>query len=185
MLELLSYLNSMQTLTPKTQEFLGKFLKKRELRKNYVWLREGEVCDKIAFIEKGLVKIFFESGQKEVCLWYNKENDVMISVHSFFSQSLSQLSIRIVEPTVIYYITYKELQELYQLDPSFNVNGRKILEQYYSISEMHVKLLLQPPRQRYETISQLYPWMVDGKRIKDKMLAAYLGVERTTLYRYR
>lgn len=185
MLELLNFLNSVHPITPEAQHYLGTVLRKKELRKNQVWLQEGAVCDKIAFINTGLVKVYFETGLKEVCLWYNKENEVIISAHSFFGQSTSHLAIRAVEPTTVYYITYTELQKIYGQHIDFNVNGRRILEHYYSISETHVMLLLQPPRQRFEAIGKFYPWMVDGSRLTDKMLAAYLGITPVTLSNFR
>lgn len=182
MLELLNFLNSIQPVSPEAQQFISSSLRKKKLRKNQVWLQEGAVCDKIAFIEEGLMKIYFESGVKEVCLWYNKENDVIISAKSFFAQTPSKLAIRAVTPVTLYYIYYPELQALYNSDIHFNINGRRILEHYYSLSEQHVSLLLQPVKMRYQLLTQLYPWMLTDKRISDSMLASYLGMTRASFY---
>ena len=59
MLELFQYLNSIYPLTPEVQSYLMQALKKRELAANTYWLREGDVCNRIAFIEKGLMKVFY------------------------------------------------------------------------------------------------------------------------------
>ncbi len=185
MLSLLHYLQSIHPITPEAQQYLGKVLRKKELRKNAFWLKQGETCNRIAFIEKGMVKIFFESGNKEIAIWYNKEDDVMISVKSFFFQMPSQLAIKAVEPTTLYYIEYAELQGIYQSSLDFNVNGRKILEHYYSTLEEHTMMMAKPPKERYDDLVRLYPWMNDSKRFKDYMLAAYLGIDRTTLSRYK
>lgn len=185
MLELLKFLNNIYSITPETQQYLSKVLRKKQLRKNQVWLQQDAVCDKIAFIATGLLKVYFESGAKEVCLWYNRENEVIISARSFFTQTRSMLAIRSVTPATLYYIYYAELQELYNTHLEFNINGRKILEHYYSLSEQHVSLLLQPAKKRYLLLTQLYPWMLTDKRITDSMLASYLGMTRASFYAFK
>ena len=182
MLELLKFLNSVNPIQPLVQQYLGQVLRKKQLRKNQVWLQEGAVCDKIAFIENGLLKVYFESGAKEVCLWYNKENDVIISAKSFFAQTASQLAIRAVTEATLYYIHYDELQTLYDKHLEFNINGRRVLEHYYGLSEQHVCLLLQPIKLRYQLTSKLYPWMFTDTRITDRMLAAYMGMTPASFY---
>lgn len=182
MLELLNFLNNVHPVNPATQHLLGQILRKKDLRKNQLWLQEGSICDKIAFIEMGLVKVYFDSGAKEVCLWYNKENEVTLSVQSFFSQVPSKLAIRAIVPTTLYYITYPELQMLYDKHLDFNINGRRILEHYYGLSEAHVTLLLQPIKMRYQLVAKLYPWMLTDERITDKMMAAYLGMTTASFY---
>ena len=149
MLELLAFLNQVYPLGADVQYAIGQVLRKKELRKDQVWLQEGAICDRIAFIESGLVKVYFESGVKEVCLWYNRENEVTLSVASFFNRQPSRLTIRAVAPTILYYIYYEDLQKLYNSHIDFNINGRRLLEHYYSISEAHVALLLQPVNMRY------------------------------------
>src|SRR5947209_10480645 len=131
MLELFQYLNSIHPLTPEIQSYLLQALKKRELTANSYWLREGDVCNRIAYIERGLMKVFYNLNDKEIVVWFNKENDIIISVKSFFSQSPSQLAIRAIEPTVVNYIEYKDLEYIYAKYTDFNVNARKITEKYY------------------------------------------------------
>lgn len=185
MLALVQFLNAVNPLSPETQQLLSTMLKQQLILKGRYWLREGQVCDKIAFIENGLVRIFFESGSREVCLWYVRENDVMLSAKSFFSRSPSLFSMQAIEDTTVYYISYAQLHEVYEKHPSFNINGRRILEHYYSLSEMHVKLLLEPTAKRIKMLMELYPWMLQDARITDKMLAAYMGVSHEYWCRFK
>lgn len=185
MLSLLGFLNSVYPVGPEIQALLATMLREHIIYKGKYWLKEKAVCDKIAFIQKGLVRIFFDSGSREVCLWYNKENDVMLSVQSFFSQTPSWFAIQALEDTSVLYITYQQLQDVYGRFKDFNINGRKLLEHYYSLSEMHVKLLLEPTAKRIEAVSRLYPWMLEDPRITDKMMAAYIGVSHEHLSRFK
>ncbi len=53
------------------------------------------------------------------------------------------------------------------------------------MSEDHVILLAMPPKERYKKIQEEYPWILTDRRIKDYMVAAYLGIDKTTLSKYR
>jgi CRP-like cAMP-binding protein len=185
MLDLLNYLQSIHPIQPGALAMLGSCLKEQVILKGKHWLQQGAICDKIAFIQSGLVRIYFDSGAKEVCLWYNRENEVMISVNSFFSQRPSQIAIQALEDTRVFYISYHQLQQVYSAHVDFNINGRKILEHYYSLSEMHVRLLLEPTDKKMELIASFYSWMLEDNRITDKMLAAYIGVTPAYLCRFK
>jgi CRP-like cAMP-binding protein len=185
MLELLNYLQSIHPIPPETQALLGSMLKEQPIFKGKHWLKQGAVCDRIAFIKKGLVRVYFESGSKEVCLWYNRENEVVISVFGFFSQMPSWFAIQAMEDTTVLYLTYQQLQQVYTRQVDFNIHGRKILEHYYHLSEMHVKLLLEQTGKRLEILVSLHPWMLEDERITDKMLAAYIGVSPEYLCRFK
>jgi CRP-like cAMP-binding protein len=185
MLEFIAFLNSLYPLSAEAQVAMLKVCTEKHLRRGQHWLKEGETCKYLAFVKRGLLKVYFESGAKEVALWYNKEMEAVLSVQSFFSQSPSKLSIKAVEETELIIISSVEIESLYNRFPEYNRHARLILQQYYSLSEAHVTLLLQPPKQRYDAILKMYPWMSNGSRLTDKMLAAYIGVTPNCLYYYK
>lgn len=176
MLAFLHYLQSIHPLTPEAQAALLACVRAKSLRKGQVWLQEGTVCDKLAFIEKGVVKIYFESGPKEVALWFVREDELAICAQSFFEQKPASFAIRAVEPTQLYYLMHSDLQRVLQLHPALNLHLRLILQHYLARSESHTELLLCSARERFKRIQQQHPWMVDKSRLTDKMLAAYLGI---------
>jgi len=179
MLDLFRYLNSIYPLKPELQSYLLQALKKRELPANSFWLREGDTCNRIAFIEKGLMKVFYSVHDKEIVVWFNKECDIIISVKSFFKQIPSRLAIKSIEATIVNYIEFKDLEYIYNKYTDFNINARKITEEYYCVSEDHLMLMHLPAKERYQSLIKQYPWM--PKRIKDKYLAAYLGITNVAL----
>ena len=181
MLEFLAFLNSLSPLSPEAQAAMLKVCSEKRLRKGQHLLREGETCRHLAFIKHGLMKVYFESGSKEVALWYNREMEAVISVQSFYSQTPSRLSIRCVEDTELVLVPYVEIEHLYDRYPEYNRHARLILQYYYSLSEAHVTLLLQSMKMRYQLVARIYPWMLTDHRITDKMLAAYLGMTPASL----
>jgi len=184
-IEFIRYLNSLHTLSPELQAALLKALRQKELRKGQVWLQEGAVCDKFAFIERGLAKICFEAGLKELVLGYALENEPVLSVASYVSQTPSAFSIRAVEALCIVYISHAELQQLLSKYPEFNIHLRLVLQAAAASLETHLALLMMSSRLRYEKTVDLYPWMVHGKRFTDRMLAAWLGITPNCLSKYK
>lgn len=174
MLRLLQFLNSIHPLNAEIEQHLIKILRHKQINKNRFWLKEGDICNKIAFIESGLLKIFIQNGEKEACIWFNKEDDIVISVKSFFKRTPSEFSIQAVETTEIYYIEQEELQRLYELSMSFNINGRLLVQEYYTASEDHVLLMHKSAAERYKQLAEKSPWII--QRVSDKELASYLNI---------
>lgn len=179
MIQLFGLLHMIYPLSAELEQALRQVLKIRDIARGKHWLRQGEVCNNIAFIEAGLLKIYTERNGKEVVVWFNKENDIIISVKSFFKRLPSDLAVQALEDTRVLYAEHADLQRIYERYPTFNINGRIITQEYYTISEDHVMLMHLPARDRYQELLRLFPWM-EG-RIKDKEMAAYLGVAPQTL----
>lgn len=183
MIELIQFLHFVNPLTPELEQDIRKVLQVRELPKGRHWLREGEVCNHIAFIESGLMKTYTDINGKEVIVWFHKESDAVISVKSFFKRVASRVAIQAVEPTRLWFASYQDLYELYRRHPGFNINGRVITEEYYTVSEDHVMLLHLPAMERYYALLDLFPW-VRG-RIKDREMARYLGISKEAFSRIK
>lgn len=184
--ELLKLLESFHPVAVELQLFLLHHLPKETHRANKVILEEGQVCDWIAFIEKGLLRIYHElEDTTERIIWFHREGDVIGSMKSYYSGQPSTLTIRTMEETTIRKIKKVELEALMQKFPEFNINARRITELYYSMSEDHVILLAMPPKERYKKLKDEYPWILKDERIKEYMVAEYLGIDRTTLGRYK
>jgi CRP-like cAMP-binding protein len=112
------------------------------------------------------------------------DNDIVISVFSFFTQSPSLENIELLEDTVLYSISYQSLQQLYQQFPQFNLHGRIITEQYYMLSEQrNFALKKQSAKQRYDLLLKQYPQILQKASLGH--IASYLGITQETLSRIR
>ena len=64
--------------------FFDWFLKlvySRKVKKGEFIICEGEICDKLFYIEKGLVRIYRMEGDKEITTWFTKEGDFVLSTN--------------------------------------------------------------------------------------------------------
>lgn len=180
-------LHSLQAIHPLSAglvDYLCQTLKIRELPKRDYLLRPGQVCRIICFIQKGLLRCFNINGEHEVCSWFMKEGDVIISVESFYHQKESYEAIQALEDCTLHYITYSELQYIYKTFPEFNFIGRILTEKYYSLCERRAySLRMQRSRERYQYLVEHHPELL--LRVPAKYLASYLGICEVTMSRMK
>ena len=182
--EILALINSLCAVSPELAVHLTHTLKEKTYKKNEYLLKEGDICGKICFIIKGLTRCFYNNGISEVCSWFMKEGDMIISVESFFQQKPGSESIQAIEDCEVVYIRYEELQFMYKNFPEMNYIGRVLTEKYYTLSEQRLySLRMHRSGQRYQYLLKNFPELV--QRVPIKYIASYLGVAKETLSRSR
>jgi CRP-like cAMP-binding protein len=184
MKELLSFLSTIQPLSPALRAHLESILQFRELKKKELLLDIGQVCRNISFVESGLFRCYYLNGTKQVCSWFMKEGDVITSVGSFYSQQPSYECIEALEPCRIYYISFEQLQAIYFDFPEFNFTGRVLTEKYYQLWEQQRYMLkMARVRERYKYLLEHHADL--ERRVPRGYLASYLGITQETLSRLR
>ncbi len=181
---LITFLNGIYPLSPSINEYLYKNLKELAITKKAYLLRHGHICNNIYFVSKGLFRCFYVVNDKEINSWFMKESDVIISVGSFFNQSSSYENIQALEDSVVYFITYKELQFLYNNFYEFNFVGRILTEKYYQLSEQRLySLRMKKAIEKYKFLMHHFPQII--QRVPCKYIASYLSITEETLSRIR
>lgn len=179
---LLYFLNSIYPLSDELQEYLYHAVQLREIPAEHYSLKAGWVCDKICFIIKGIFRCYYLKNDEEVCAWFMKEGDVMISVFSFFDQVPSYESIQALEDSVVFYISHKEYEFIKKNFLEFNIIIANRLEYYYKLSEQRAfSMRMQNAKDRFQYLFNNQRELVD--RIPDKYLASYLGITASTFSR--
>lgn len=172
---LLQHLESIHPMSDECKERLFSILKLKEVPRKELLLRAGHICQHIYFIQKGLLRCFYYKNDAEICSWFMKEGDVIVSVESFFKQAISYESIQALEDCELYYISYKELQQIYRSFPEFNFIARVLTEKYYCLSEQRLySIRMMRASERYESLLEHHPELV--LRVPAKYLASYLGI---------
>lgn len=185
MVELINHFNTIHPLSPEAIAALIKVIKAKELSRGQVWLQEGAVCDKISFVIKGLLKLYFEPGNKELILHLGKENEFVLSAQSYFTDLPSEYAIRAVEPSVIVYISKMDWKYLIQKFSELNIHFLSIAQTYISSFEQHSSLLMLSPKERFDKLTEEGSWLGDGRRITDRLLAGYIGVGANAICNWR
>jgi CRP-like cAMP-binding protein len=104
---------------------------------------------------------------------------------SYHSSAPSRLAIVALDETVIRKISRRDAEAITEKHPSFHTHLRKITEIQASQLETHYLLIAEPARDRLAKISELCGWMLKDRRIKQYMIADYLGVDHATMSRWK
>jgi CRP-like cAMP-binding protein len=175
---LLKLCNQITPLSAGLTEHLENNLKRREVGKRTKLLDIGHTAKYIYFLEKGLARGYYHYKNKEYTSWLMKEGDFFLSVQAFFYREPSEEIIETLEDSVLYYLSYDELQSGFLQFPEFNFHRAFLLEKYYAQSEKRHKMRTKPALDRYKYLMDHHADLIG--RVPDKYLASYLGVTTGT-----
>ncbi len=156
----------------------------RFLPKGTRYLKRGEVCREIAFIERGLLRAWYLIGDKEITRTVDHEGEFCTAIASFIRQEPSEQTIEALTEAEVWCISYHDLNSLYMRFPKWQELGRKFFEKLYiNLEKRVITLLSTNARERYLRLLQQEPEVV--QQVPLKYLAGILGVKPETLSRIR
>jgi len=170
--------DAIRKLSPDLKNYLLMKLVRKEVKKDDIILKEGEIARHIYFIERGVVRSFHYYRGKEKTAWIMKDGDFFVSVRSFFSQRPARETIEALEDCILYYITYEELDKAYKDFWEFDRHGRVIVTYYYELSEERNEMRELSAFERFKFLMEYQPDLIG--RVPQKLLASYLGMEPET-----
>jgi CRP-like cAMP-binding protein len=152
---------------------------------NEYFLEEGEVCNYIGFVTKGLFRSFFyDDDANEITTDFFPEGSLIIAFDSFNNRTRSKEYIKAVEDSDLMAVSYEKQKELYDKIPSWNhickdladVKSREMLERVSRFQTMTAT-------ERYRAFCKEYPGILQKATLGH--IASYIGVDIATLSRIR
>lgn len=172
------------TMTHEELDILEEILVPRKYPKGARILDEGEVCQSIYWIVKGLVRQFYFKNNKELTEYMATENTICMSIESLFHETPSHQIIQALEPTVLFEIPMHELEAAAIKSVNIQMLFRKILEESLIISQQRADMLrFESAQDRYQKLVKSAPQLV--LRAPLVYIASYLQMTPETLSRVR
>ncbi|HMQ75197.1 MAG TPA: Crp/Fnr family transcriptional regulator [Flavobacteriales bacterium] len=154
------------------------------LAKGGVLLQDGEVCEHVWFIGRGLVRAYFLKDGEEITQQFFFEGSYTTDYESFLTRRPTQLHLEALEPTLLLALHREAMQRLYAADPGAERMGRRIAEEIFlSVSRRNRSFLLDSAEQRYLDLMRERPKVM--QRVPQRHIASYLGVKPESLSRIR
>ena len=177
-------IHRLSLLSPESNEaFLAAF-EQWQVPKDHFLVREKEVADYIFFINKGIARIYYYKGGKEITEWIAMDEQFFLSITSFFQRTPSHLIIQTIEPAEVLGIHHNKLMELAKKYHDVETLFRKMLTASLILSQQRMdSIQFETAQQRYEKLLQQFPDMI--KRVPVSYIASFLGVTLETLSRIR
>ena len=172
------------TMTHEELDILESILVPRKCAKGEIILKEGQVCEDIWYIEKGLIRQFYIKKDKEVTEHLATEGGIIMCIESLFKEEPSRLQVEALEPSMLYAIPKRKLEQVALHNVNIQILYRKILEESLIFSQIHADLVrFESAQDRYLRLCKLLPQVV--LRAPLVYIANYLQMTPDTLSRVR
>ncbi|MBI5933577.1 MAG: Crp/Fnr family transcriptional regulator [Chloroflexi bacterium] len=156
-----------------------------KLQKNQFLISAGEIPTTLAFVVSGILRLYYisESGfefTKSFCV----EGDMIAAYTALLNKEPSKLFIQALEDSRLLIANYEEYQAVTAESLCWQKVNRTIAERLFMKKEKRESsLLLDDAQTRYMKFKDEYPGM--ESRIKQHLIASYLGITPVTLSRIR
>lgn len=155
------------------------------LKRNDYFLREGQVCRYVGFLQEGLVVYYTlnADGIEQVCDFGTAGNWIT-QYESFTEKKTSSLFIKATEYSTLYVISIEKLNELYRAVPAFESVSRKIIEKIFMEMVNRTRSFqMLGAEERYAELLKNNPAIAN--RVPQYYIASFLGIAPQSLSRIR
>ena len=172
------------TMTHDELDILEGILEPVKYGKGEMILTEGEVCRGISYIEKGLVRQFYNKNGKEVTEHLGVGHTIFMCIESLFKEEPTRLQVEALEATLVYILPKAKLEAAAIRNVNIQMLYRKILEESLIQSQVHADLMrFETAPNKYKRLCELSPQVV--LRAPLTYIASYLQMTPETLSRIR
>ncbi|MBD0831987.1 Crp/Fnr family transcriptional regulator [Aestuariibaculum sediminum] len=131
----LYFLEKIVPLSPEFKLHYHRCIKHTHFKKGTILHKSGEVCNKLYFIKKGMIRGFHNVENKEITTWLSCENELVTSITGFFKHIEASECIQAVEDTYVEYMEYEDFQFALNTFPEALRLYNTLLVEYYIHAE--------------------------------------------------
>jgi CRP-like cAMP-binding protein len=162
------------------------FWKARKINKGEFFNMQRMVCNDLGLVVKGIFRIYYHdpNTEEDKNLFFFSENQFVVSFRSFISQTPCWYFIEAMEHSEIVFISYRDLNALYETNPNWGKFGRLLAELFFAYAQSRTEeFMFFSHEQRYLRLLEEHPNIVD--RIPAYHIASFLGITNPSLSRIR
>lgn len=179
------YFSKFNIFETKVIKELSSLFKIETFQKNHTLLRQGDIWDKVFFVNKGLIRLYFVTTKGQE---FNKnffaEDSLIWAITDMIKSEPSLFFIDTLEESEILYCDYKEFKTIlskYDLFDKFKLPFYEtLIDQKFT---REYEFLEYDAKTRYKNFLEKYDSL--HGRIPDYHLASYLGITNVTLSRIK
>ncbi|GAA3654797.1 Crp/Fnr family transcriptional regulator [Flavivirga jejuensis] len=182
--EIRNFIEDITLISDSDWQFFSSKLQEVKFKKNTPLLKIGEIEKHLSFITKGIIRLYIPKDEFDLTFGFVFNNAFITAYDSLLTQSPSEYQIETLTETILWRISNKDLQEVYEKTNSGNIIGRKMAENMFLIkSKRELSLLSQTAEERYLDLFSNRPELL--QQIPLKYIASYIGITPQALSRIR
>ncbi|MEL7834654.1 Crp/Fnr family transcriptional regulator [Fodinibius sp. Rm-B-1B1-1] len=183
--EFITFIKTITDLPAEQENKFRDLLSVKHIEKGDFFVRAGRISRNIAFVKQGLFRYFYttEDGMQFTKGFFDV-NSVLSAYDAIIENSPAHYSIEALEDAVIETVDYDKFRQLFPEDPCWNNFLVTLLQKgYLAKVQRERQFLLMNAEQRYHAFLKRYPDL--EKRIKQHIIASYIGIAPESLSRIR
>lgn len=178
------FINQFVDFEQKELDAMLNVVKFVELKKNDVFIREGEIANRIAFTNKGYLRVYYNHDGEEITRDITPLHSFATALPSFVSEKPSFEIISAITDCELIIIKKTDLEKLYSTFPKWERLGRRIIEEMFVESQRRIySFITETAETRYNRLLRQYPDMI--RQVPLKYIADFLGIKLQSLSRLR
>jgi CRP/FNR family transcriptional regulator, anaerobic regulatory protein len=182
--QIIQSIKSIVNLNAKEEEAFLQILEYKKLKKKEYLLQEGQICNKITFINSGCIRCFYNVDGVENTIQFFFNDSWYTDYASFLTGNPTMENMQALENSEVVQIKKNDLYKLYETMPIFERVGRIFAENaFLSVSQLNQMKTNEEPEIRYLNLLKTRPEL--AQQIPQHYIASYLGIKPETLSRIR
>ena len=172
------------TLSKEVLKTFAEILIPEKYKKGERILDEGQVCDSLYFIDKGMTRQFYFKYEKDLTEHIGYEDSIIICLESYINEEPTKLMIEALEPTIAWKINKHDIVRLASINSEIGTLYRRVFENSLITSQRKADTLrFEPANERYNKLMQQHPEIL--KRAPLIYIASLVQMTPETLSRVR
>lgn len=156
----------------------------RQIPKKFQLVREGTIAREVYFVNKGVLRLYYNNDGKEITGFIFTENLFASCYESFLRRVPSIQILESLEDCELLALTHDALQQLYADVPKMHILTRIVTEQrFINAQQILSSFILDTPEERYHKFAAQHPALL--QRVPQHIIASFLGITPVSLSRIR
>lgn len=177
-------LNSVVQLPAEEINYLFSKMAVIQISKGQHLLKEGASGSIIYFVNKGVLRTYLTTEEKEINTEFFFEDSFAGAFTSFLLQQPTALNMEVLEDAELLSLSKQLLDELYTRNPLWLAIGKHIFEtEFIKKCKRESSFLKLSAQERYLSLLHQYPQIEE--RVALRHIASYLGIQPESLSRIR
>lgn len=159
-------------------DLLTRCLKSKSFKKGELIIAEGQIQRELYLVKKGVQMSFLETERKTHVIAFTYPPNLCAIPESFSFQNPSTCCLICLTDSEMEYITFDELQKLFDLSQQIERLFRRMTEAILAgVINRHIELQSMTIEERYKIFCQRSPHLL--QLVPHKYIASYLGISPT------
>ncbi len=182
--QIIESIKSFVPLNKVEEESFANILEIKQFKKKEFLLKEGQICNKVSFINSGSMRLFYNVDGLENTVQFFFSDSWYTDYASFLTTQPTSENLQALENCEVVQFKKDDLYQLFNQFPIFERVGRVMAENaFLSLSRLNQMLTNEEPEERYLNLFKTRPEIVE--RIPQHYIASYLGIKPESLSRIR